>query len=177
MFPRLSLVLGGARSGKSALAERLVALSGGEKIYLATGQGLDEEMAERIARHRAARGPGWHTIEEPRAVAAALGTLREGQTVLLDCASLWLSNHLLNGSDIAAEMAALEEALDACPARVVVVSGEAGMGIVPENALARRFRDEQGLLNQRLAARASLVVAAIAGLPLVLKGALPEGLS
>lgn len=170
---RLSLVLGGARSGKSRLAEGLVIASGQAPIYLATAQAWDDEMAARIAAHRDGRGPLWRTVEVPRELPAALAAAAAGEAVLVDCATLWLTNAMLAGADLAAEEAALAAALAACRAPVVVVSNEVGMGIVPDNALARAFRDAQGRLNQRLAAAADLVVFVAAGLPMVLKGRLP----
>lgn len=175
--PRLALVIGGARSGKSALAERLVLASARKPVYLATAQAWDDEMAARIARHRAARqGAGWRTIEVPRDLAPALAAASPDEAVLLDCATLWLTNVMLApDGDLAAEETRLIDAVDACAAPVTVVTNETGLGIVPENALARAFRDAQGRLNQRLAARAGLVVAVWAGLPMVLKGRLPEG--
>lgn len=173
LLPKLTLVIGGARSGKSALAERLVVASRLPRTYIATAEPFDDEMRTRIARHQAARGEGWRTVAAPRDVAAPLGEA-EG-VVLLDCATLWLSNHLLAGADIAAESARLLAALAGARAPVVVVSNEVGWSIVPENALARAFRDHQGRLNQALAGEAGLVVAVMAGLPLVLKGAMPGG--
>lgn len=172
-FPRLTLVVGGARSGKSALAERMVRAAGGSPVYIATAEAWDEEMAERIARHREDRGDGWTTIEAPRDLAGALAGVRG--PVLIDCATLWLTNVMLAGADVAAEGTALLAALAAHPGPVVVVSNEVGWGIVPENALARAFRDEQGRLNQRLAAASDLVAGVMAGLPMVLKGQMPGG--
>ncbi len=172
-LPRLSFVTGGARSGKSALAERLALLGPAPRSYIATAEAWDDEMRERIARHRLDRGPGWRTVEAPLDLTAALA--RTLGAVLVDCATLWLSNHMLAGHDPEAETAGLLAALAAAPGPVVGVSNEVGGGIVPENALARRFRDAQGRLNQRLAAQADLAVAVIAGLPVVLKGTLPEG--
>ncbi|ACM01803.1 bifunctional adenosylcobinamide kinase/adenosylcobinamide-phosphate guanylyltransferase [Cereibacter sphaeroides] len=176
-LPPLTLVLGGARSGKSRLAERLVIGSGRPMFYLATAEPWDDEMRERIAAHRHDRGSGWQTVEEPRHLCPVLSRMPPEACVLLDCATLWLTNHLLAESDLDAEIASLLHALGACAAPVVVVSNEVGWSIVPENSLARRFRDEQGRLNQRLAAQAELVVAAMAGLPLTLKGRLPEGVA
>lgn len=172
-LPPLTLVVGGARSGKSALAERLVVQTGRPRRYIATAEAWDDEMRDRIARHRTGRGADWTTVEAPLDLAAALDQARAEEAVIIDCATLWLTNHLLADHDLAAETARLLAALAACAAPVVVVSNETGWGIVPENALARRFRDEQGRLNQRLAAKAQLVVTVIAGLPLVLKGVLP----
>jgi len=169
----LTLVLGGAASGKSAFAEGLVTASGRARAYVATAEAWDAEMAARIARHRAARGPGWRTVEAPLGAAGALRTVAPGEVALLDCATLWLTNQMLAEADLAAAEAGLMDAIEACAGPCVVVSNEVGMGIVPDTPLGRRFRDAQGGLNQRLAARADLVVLVAAGLPLVLKGALP----
>lgn len=176
-LPGLSLVVGGARSGKSRVAEGLVSLSSRPRTYIATAQAFDDEMVTRISQHRTGRGTDWHTIEAPMHLAPALAAVPAGGVVLLDCATLWLSNHLLAESDLVQETAALLAALAACPAPVVVVSNEVGAGIVPENRLARLFRDEQGRLNQRLAAQAGLVLGVMAGLPFALKGDLPQGLA
>lgn len=172
-LPPLTLVVGGARSGKSAFAERLVLGSARSRRYIATAEAWDDEMRDRIARHREDRGTSWTTVEAPLDLAGAIAGASDTEAVLVDCATLWLTNHLLADHDLAAESAGLLAALAACPAPVVIVSNETGWGIVPENALARRFRDEQGRLNQRLAAQAGLVVTVIAGLPMVLKGTLP----
>lgn len=173
----VTLVLGGARSGKSALAERLtLSVMQGAPLYIATAQAWDEEMRERIALHRAQRdGQGWQTLEVPLTLASVLSDIKD-QAVLIDCLTLWLTNHLLAEHDLAAETDALLAALAARPAPTVLVSNEVGLGIVPDNALARRFRDEAGRLNQRVAALADTVVFTAAGLPMVLKGALPPGL-
>ena len=171
-LPPLTLVTGGARSGKSAFAERLVVGSGRARRYIATAEAWDDEMRARIAQHQSERGTGWVTVEAPLDLPAALAAVGPDEVVLLDCATLWLTNHLLAEHDLVAETEGLVRALSACKGAVVVVSNEVGWSIVPENALARRFRDEQGRLNQRLAAEAALVVAVIAGLPLVLKGQL-----
>lgn len=173
ILPERVLILGGANSGKSALAEKLCVESGLNRVYIATAQAFDDEMADKIARHRAQRGPGWHTVETPLDPMAALADRRPGEVALLDCATLWLSNVMLAGHDTGHAGDALLAALAACPARVVVVSNEVGQGIVPENALGRAFRAAQGRLNQRLAAQADRVVAVMAGLPLVLKEAAP----
>lgn len=174
-LPPLSLVTGGARSGKSAFAERLVRLAPAPHGYIATAEAWDDEMRDRIARHRQDRGPDWHTIEAPLDLPGALAQAQGA--VLIDCATLWLTNHLLAGHDPDAAAAALLATLGRHPAPIVIVSNEVGWGIVPDNALARRFRDAQGRLNQQLAARADLVVAVIAGLPLALKGNLPGALA
>ncbi len=172
-LPPLTLVVGGARSGKSAFAERLITASARPRRYIATAEAWDDEMRDRIARHREDRGAAWTTVEAPLDLAAALAQAHRDEAILVDCATLWLTNHLLADHDLVAESARLVAALAACPAPVVIVSNETGWGIVPDNALARRFRDEQGRLNQRLAAEAALVVTVIAGLPMVLKGQLP----
>ena len=168
-LPPLTVVLGGARSGKSAIAERLVVATRRPRIYLATADAWDDEMRARIAQHRSRRD-GWTTIEVPRDVDKAIAGVMAGSVVLVDCATLWLTNVILAGGDPVAEEAALLAALQGCAVPVVVVTNEVGMSIVPENALARAFRDAQGRLNQRLAAEAGLVVAVWAGLPLILKG-------
>ena len=172
-LPKLTFVLGGASSGKSAFAEGLVVATGAPRVYVATSQIYDDEMAAKVRDHVAARGNDWHTIEEPLDMAKALSQVGEDQVVLLDCASMWLTNHIMAEHDLAVETEALIAALAACKGRVIVVSNEVGMGIVPDNALARRFRIAQGKLNQRLAAAADLAVFVIAGLPQVLKGDLP----
>jgi len=173
MLPRLTLVLGGANSGKSDFAETLVKNSRLSRIYIATAQAFDAEMQAKIDAHRAARGAGWTTVEAPLDLVDALENCAKGAAVLVDCATLWLSNHLLADHDLAGQGASLLAALARAPGPIVVVSNEVGMGIVPDNALARRFRTAQGRLNRDLAARAGLVVAVMAGLPLVLKGTLP----
>ena len=170
--PRLTLVLGGARSGKSAHAEALVMACPAPWLYLATAEIWDDEMAQRVGHHRARRGEGWITqdvpLALPEAVAAAPGP------VLVDCLTLWLTNLLLGEADVAAATDRLEAACAAAPGPVVLVSNEVGLGIVPDNALARRFRDEAGRMHQRLAARADRVVLTVAGLPLTVKpGAAP----
>ncbi len=167
-------MIGGARSGKSALAERLATGSTRPRRYIATAEAWDDEMRDRIARHRADRGAGWETIEAPLDLCAALAGAGQGEVVLVDCATLWLTNHLLADHDLETETASLLAALAGCPAPVIMVSNEVGWGIVPDNALARTFRDAQGRLNQRMAAQADLVVGVMAGLPLLLKGRMPS---
>jgi adenosylcobinamide kinase/adenosylcobinamide-phosphate guanylyltransferase len=173
MDAQLTLILGGIASGKSAHAEMLATRSGLPRLYLATAQPFDDEMRAKIARHRDQRGPGWTTIEAPLDAAAALRAAPPGHVVLLDCATLWLSNHMLAGHDIATHRADLLTALAACASPVLVVSNEVGLAGIPENALARRFANEQGRLNQALAALADAVVLVTAGLPLILKGTAP----
>ena len=173
-LPRVTLVLGGARSGKSAYAERLIEAAAPSALYLATAEALDAEMAERVHRHRARRGPRWATIEEPLALADRLSSeARASRPILVDCLTLWLSNLLHAPRDIEGESAALLDALPSLEAPIVFVANEVGLGIVPENALARAFRDHAGRLNQRLAARADRVVFIAAGLPLILKDIMP----
>lgn len=172
-LPKLTLIVGGARSGKSRFAENLIVRSGLPRRYIATAEAWDDEMRARIDRHRIQRGSDWTTVEAPHDLPAALSAAQPGEAVLLDCATLWLTNRMLAEADLAAEATALITALAACPAPIVIVSNEVGWGIVPENALARAFRDEQGRLNQTLASEAELVVTVIAGLPLVLKGQMP----
>ena len=170
-----TLVLGGARSGKSAYAERLCRESGLALCYIATATPGDAEMSERIACHRRERGPGWVTIEDalelPSALAREAGPDR---AVLVDCLTLWLSNLIFAGRDASAETRALCAALANAPGPVVLVSNELGMGLVPETPLGRRFRDAQGRLNQAVAASAPAVVFVAAGLPLVLKSLPPQ---
>ena len=173
MRNKLTMVIGGAGSGKSSWAENLVIQSGYEKIYLATAQPWDDEMRAKIDRHQLQRGQNWHTIEAPLDISAPLAEANPDHIVLLDCATMWLSNNLLAGSVLAEEEARFIDAVVTCPAPVVVVTNEVGLSVVPENAMARQFREAQGRLNQRIAAKADLVVAVMAGLPLVLKGQLP----
>lgn len=172
-LPDLTLVLGGASSGKSAFAESLCFQSGRPRVYVATAQAFDDEMRAKISEHRAQRGPDWTTIEAPLDVADAVSHCDTGSVVLLDCATLWLSNVMLAERDVADDVDALMAALLACDAQVVVVSNEVGHGIVPDTSLGRQFRSAQGRLNQTLAAQADLVVQVIAGLPQTLKGTLP----
>ncbi len=170
---KLTLVLGGAASGKSDIAESLVTQAGGAAVYIATAQAFDAEMRQKIDRHRTSRGPDWRTIETPLDPGSAISSLRAGEIALLDCATLWLSNLMLAEADLVAEEARLFAALAGSPAPVVIVSNEVGAGIVPDNALARRFRAAQGGFNRRLAARADTVIGVMAGLPFVLKGDMP----
>lgn len=136
---------------------------------IVTAQAFDAEMHDRIARHRADRGQAWDTVEAPRDLTAAIGSLRSGDVAVVDCLTLWLSNQMAADVDIEAEFDALATAVIACPASLWLVSNEVGWGIVPDNALARRFRDHAGRLHQRLAAAADEVVLVVAGLPLALK--------
>ncbi len=168
--PQLTLVLGGARSGKSRYAEAVVMASPAPWIYVATAEPIDAEMTARIAEHRGRRGGQWQTVEAPVDLAGAIANAPASAAVLVDCLTLWLNNLMFKGRDIDAETQRLETALAARQAAAVLVSNEVGSGIVPDNAEARRFRDLQGRLNQRIAARADRVVLLVAGLPMVVKG-------
>jgi adenosylcobinamide kinase/adenosylcobinamide-phosphate guanylyltransferase len=169
-LPTCTLVLGGARSGKSRYAEELIMAGAPPWIYLATAQAHDEEMAARIAEHRARRPAGWTIIEAPLELASAISAnAGAGRRVLVDCLTLWLSNVILARQDVEDACRRLRGALDVAAGPVVLVSNEVGLGIVPDNALARVFRDAQGRLNQQLAALADRVVLMVAGLPLALK--------
>jgi adenosylcobinamide kinase/adenosylcobinamide-phosphate guanylyltransferase len=166
-----NLVLGGARSGKSAFAQRAAeALAAdGRLVMIATAQAFDSEMAERIARHQKDRGPAWTTLEAPLDVAGALATLGADDVVVVDCLTLWLSNLMLGEQDVATAAAGLVEAVGRFDGSLWLVSNEVGFGIVPDNALARRFRDEAGRLHQALAQAAEAVTLVVAGLTLRLK--------
>ena len=168
----LTLVLGGARSGKSRHAEALIARHPSPWAYLATAEAWDEEMRDRIAEHRARRNARWRTIDAPLDLPAALAAAGE-QPALVDCLTLWLTNLMLGEHDVEAATLALEQALAARAAPTVLVANEVGLGIVPESALGRAFRDRAGLLNQRMARLACHVHFIAAGLPLLLKGELP----
>ncbi len=170
-MPQLTFVLGGARSGKSRYAEDLMADLQPPWTFVATAEAKDAEMTERIAAHRSRRGKNWRTVDAPHELSAALAALSGGAPTMVDCLTLWLSNRMLAGADLEVEIARLEAALDGLRAPVVLVSNEVGSGIVPDNELARRFRDAQGRLNQRMAARADRVVLMVAGLPVVVKEA------
>lgn len=165
----LILITGAARSGKSRRAEALVRGLPGPPVYIATAQPFDAEMADRIARHRADRGPGWRTFEEPLELCRALAATDGDGPRLVDCLTLWLTNLILADRAPEAETDALISTLAAQSAPVVLVTNEVGWGVVPDNALGRRFRDEQGRLNQRLAAVADRVELVVAGLPMTLK--------
>jgi adenosylcobinamide kinase/adenosylcobinamide-phosphate guanylyltransferase len=168
--PAFTLVLGGARSGKSRYAERLVLGSGLLPVYIATAEALDEEMAARIAEHRARRGAIWRTIEERLDL---VGTLRrecnERRAVLVDCLTLWLTNLMVAKRPIRNEMARLIELLPSMRGALVLVSNEVGLGVVPTDAMARAFIDHAGWLHQRIAEKADDVVFMAAGLPIHLK--------
>jgi adenosylcobinamide kinase/adenosylcobinamide-phosphate guanylyltransferase len=169
-LPRTTLVLGGARSGKSRYAQSLAEAEPGDRVYIATAEAGDAEMAERIRRHREARGGRWRTVEAPLALAEAL-TRAAGRdrVVVVDCLTLWLANLMAAGRDVAAETENLVAALGAVAGPAVLVSNEVGHGIVPEAALARAFRDHAGELHQAVAAASGRVVMVTAGLAHVLK--------
>ncbi|MCF6199668.1 MAG: bifunctional adenosylcobinamide kinase/adenosylcobinamide-phosphate guanylyltransferase [Hyphomicrobiaceae bacterium] len=172
--PRLTFLLGGARSGKSLHAETLISALPAPWIYIATAQAFDDEMSARIKKHQMRRKNGWQTIETPLDLAKALQQVPAGAPILVDCLTLWLSNHILRECDLAHECDALLIALQKPRGPWFVVANETGMGIVPENALARRFRDAAGMLNQKVAALADEVILMTAGLPIQLKNA-PTG--
>ena len=165
----LTFVLGGARSGKSSHAEALITSHPAPWTYIATAQAFDEEMEARIADHRARRPASWRTIETPLDLTDTLAVVPPGAPVLVDCLTLWLSNLILADVDVATEMRRLSAVLAAPRGPWVVVANEVGLGIVPDNALARRFRDEAGRLHQMVAAGADSVVFMVAGMPLVVK--------
>jgi adenosylcobinamide kinase / adenosylcobinamide-phosphate guanylyltransferase len=169
---RSLLALGGARSGKSRYALELAEAASRERLYVATGSPGDEEMAARIARHRAERGAGWTTLEEPLALVEALHAhARAGRVVLVDCLTLWLANAMFAGLDLAVEIDRLRQAIATLEGPVVFVSNEVGAGIVPETRIGRDFRDWQGRLNREVASACEIVVFVAAGLPQLLKPA------
>lgn len=170
-YDRSLLVLGGARSGKSRFAQDAAENGPGDLIYIATAQALDGEMAERIAMHQGDRGPRWRTVEAPVDLAGAIAEHScDGTVLLIDCLTLWASNLMFAQQDVDAATQALTAAIDAAPGRIILVSNEVGLGIVPDNALARQFRDVAGRINQAVARAAGKVVFVAAGLPLILKG-------
>jgi adenosylcobinamide kinase/adenosylcobinamide-phosphate guanylyltransferase len=167
---RITLVTGGARSGKSRYGESLITALPPPWVYLATAEGGDAEMVARIAEHRARRSANWTIIEAPHELAGSFSRIDEAAPVLVDCLTLWLSNRLLADADLEKETEQLAAVLAHRSGPAVLVTNEVGSGIVPDNALARRFRDAQGRLNQRMATLADRVVLVVAGLPLVVKG-------
>ncbi|MFG1463043.1 bifunctional adenosylcobinamide kinase/adenosylcobinamide-phosphate guanylyltransferase [Xanthobacter sp. DSM 24535] len=171
---RLVLVLGGARSGKSGYAERRVEMMPPPYAYVATAQAFDAEMTQRISLHQARRDARWHAHDAPFDAHRLLGELPPEMPLLLDCLTLWLTNHMLADHDLAAEEERLVAAVRARRGLTVLVANEVGLGIVPDNALARRFRDAAGQLNQRMATLAHEVIFMVAGLPMTVKGTLDE---
>ncbi len=169
----LTLVLGGAASGKSVTAEKIILNSGLHPVYLATSRVFDEEMEAKIKVHKARRNARWINVDAANDTAQALKSCVQGHAVLLDCATMWLTNALLDGDDLSDAQSNLLNALSDCAAPVVVVSNEVGQGIVPDNALARQFREAQGRLNIALAAQADCVIHVVAGLSQTLKGVHP----
>ena len=168
--PNITFILGGARSGKSHFAEKFTASLGLEKVYIATSQIFDEEMRTRVAKHQHDRGAGWHTVEEPLALAETL--LRESKSdnaILVDCLTLWLTNLMLADKDIEALGDELAAVLLQLSGPVILVSNEVGQGIVPDNAMARAFRDHAGRLHQKIAEISGEVYFVTAGLPQKLK--------
>lgn len=170
----LIFVLGGARSGKSAYAEGLLAAHPSPWIYIATAQAFDEEMRERIDLHRERRDARWRTIDAPQDLVGAIRAAPAEAPMLVDCLGVWLSNRLLNDADLAADRAALIATLQQRQAPTVVVSPEVGFSIVPDNALARRFRDAAGMLHQDVARIAHSVRLVVAGYPVMIKGSMGE---
>ncbi|ATQ43573.1 bifunctional adenosylcobinamide kinase/adenosylcobinamide-phosphate guanylyltransferase [Caulobacter mirabilis] len=169
----LTLVLGGARSGKSAFAQSAAEAAaegrGVTPVMIVTAQAFDDEMRERIARHIADRGDRWRTVESPTDLAETIRTLTAADVAVVDCLTLWLTNVMLADQNLEAEADALLAALAACPARLWLVSNEVGWGLVPETPLGRRFREEAGRLHQRIATTADEVFLVAAGLPLLMK--------
>lgn len=166
-----TLILGGARSGKSTFAERIAREHGGILHYIATGRAYDDEMRTRIATHRDERGSSWTTHEEPLELADAIANVdNSNNTILIDCLTLWVNNLMMEERDIPAAFSELVERVSKARARLFFVSNEVGMGIVPDNAMAREFRDHAGRLHQHIAAVAGEVYLVAAGLPLKFKG-------
>jgi adenosylcobinamide kinase/adenosylcobinamide-phosphate guanylyltransferase len=166
-----TLILGGARSGKSRHAQMIAEAVSLQRIYIATAEGLDGEMADRITRHQADRDDSWQTIEAPIGLHSAIERACKGQrSVLVDCLTMWLSNIMMAEMDVEKEVQRLCETVARATGPLILVSNEVGMGIVPDSALGRRFRDAQGRLNQQIAATCECVELIAAGLPLRLKG-------
>jgi len=176
LIMKITFVIGGARSGKSSVALKEASMLKGQKAYIATAQALDKEMKERIEKHKKERGADWDTYEEPLKVVDLISKLKnKHEVVLLDCLTIWLSNTILGNSDIKMEMERMIAALKnlqlaTCNLqRIFIISNEVGMGIVPENELARRFRDMAGQLNQKIAETADEVYLVTAGIPMKIK--------
>ncbi len=173
---KITLVLGGSRSGKSWYCEQLAAKTERRKLYVATAQALDEEMLMRVAGHRARRGDEWSVIEAPIDISGVISAKNnEKSVILIDCLTLWLSNLLGAGLNIVEYSDLLIDSLKSTESEVILVSNEVGMGIVPDNALARQFRDYAGILHQRVAEVADLLVLMVAGVPMIVKGQVQNG--
>ena len=167
---RIVFILGGARSGKSGFALKTASGIPGRKAYIATAQALDDEMEQRIARHKAERPDDWQAFEEPVNIQDVIARIHGKYDVLLiDCLTLWITNLMLGNDDVEGKAQLLFDALSACRASVFIVSNEVGLGIVPDNRLTREFRDIAGTLNQKVAAVADEVYFMAAGLPLRMK--------
>ncbi|PIB23952.1 bifunctional adenosylcobinamide kinase/adenosylcobinamide-phosphate guanylyltransferase [Amylibacter kogurei] len=175
-FPKLSLIIGGAASGKSRFGESLARFSEKSKLYIATAQAFDDEMHEKIAKHRIDRGTDWVTIESPFELAQHIMNASAGSVVFVDCLTLWLSNHLMVENALDGLASDLLKAITQTQAPVILISNEVGQSVVPENAMARQFQNAQGRLNQDIAKRADLVVHVIAGIPTAIKGQMPTGI-
>jgi adenosylcobinamide kinase / adenosylcobinamide-phosphate guanylyltransferase len=168
---KITLVIGGARSGKSVFAEGLAEASGLAKVYIATGQAFDREMSERIDIHKQRRAQGWENVEDPFDLSGVLTKVcGPDKAVLVDCLTLWITNLMLEEKDVIAESEAVLQVLPGIEGQIVFVSSEVGLGIVPDNYLARAFRDHAGRLHQQIAAIADEVYFVAAGLPLKMKG-------
>jgi adenosylcobinamide kinase / adenosylcobinamide-phosphate guanylyltransferase len=166
----ITFIIGGARSGKSAYALEVASALEGRKAYVATAQALDYEMAARIKIHKQERGPSWDTLEEPLAVSRLLNeTMGRYRVIVIDCLTLWLSNLMHSGADVQAEVESFITSAQKCGARLYIVSNEVGMGIVPENQLARMFRDHAGMMNRRMAGASDEVYLLAAGIPVRIK--------
>lgn len=166
----ITLITGGAKSGKTSHALSLAEAAGKRRLYLATAQGLDDEMRERIARHKDERAQGWDTIEEPLEISLVLSELdSKYDSVLLDCMTLWITNLMCASEDIGAKVSALLGALAEVKAEVIVVTNEVGLGIVPSNKMAREFRDHAGAANKAVAALADKVIMTVSGIPVQIK--------
>ena len=170
--PMKTLIIGGAASGKSAYAEGLASNSKLYKIYLASANIYDEEMQLKVDKHKLRRGDDWTTISEPLEAEKKITNLNDNQIMLFDCATMWLTNQMLNKADVQSEILQLTDSMKFSKGSLIVVTNEVGSGIVPENSMAREFRELQGFLNQELASISDSVIQVIAGLPLFLKQSL-----
>lgn len=176
MLPQVSFVIGGASSGKTGIAERMVLGTGLNPVYIATAEPLDGGMKSKIEEHRRQRGTGWRTEEASGRADAALASVKPGEAAVFDCVTMWLAERLQANADLDADTGRLLAAFADAAGPVVAVSNETGWGGVPPNALARRFNQAQGIANQRIAAASGLALAAIAGMPVALKGVPPPWL-